>query len=68
MTYKEIQECYKHHFNSTIKSCWIADVKRQLGLPVRKAHNRKTSTITNKCPAHLIKQVAQIINKNKTCL
>lgn len=67
MTYKQIQDCYKKHFQQTIKTCWIADVKRQLGLPVRNAHNRKTATIINKCPSHLVNQVKQIIRGQKTC-
>ena len=41
MTYKEIQKYYKNKYNGSIKTCWIADIKRQLGLPTRKAYNRK---------------------------
>jgi len=67
VTYKQIQSCYKKHFHRSIKTCWIADVKRQLGHLVRNAHNRKTATIINKCPGHLINQVKQIINGQKTC-
>jgi len=40
MTYAKIQELYRRDFNKTIKTCWIADVKRQLGLTKRKAFNR----------------------------
>ncbi len=40
MTYKEIQECYKRHFNKSVKTCWIADVKREMGLTTRIAYNR----------------------------
>lgn len=67
MTYKQIQICYKKHFNKSIKTCWIADIKRQLGLPVKIAHNRKTATIINKCPQHLVNQVKEIIIGKKTC-
>lgn len=40
MTYKVIPEIYKRHYDRTIKTCWIADIKRQLGLTTRKASNR----------------------------
>ncbi len=35
-----IQEHYKKTFGTTIKTCWIADVKRELGQTTRKSHNR----------------------------
>ena len=35
-----IQEHYKKTFGKTIKTCWIADVKRELGQTTRKSHNR----------------------------
>ena len=40
MTYKEIQDCYEKKFNKTLKTCWIADVKRLLGQTTRIASNR----------------------------
>jgi hypothetical protein len=33
------------------KTCWIADVKQQLGLRVRRAHNRVTEIRQNPCPS-----------------
>jgi hypothetical protein len=67
MTYREIQNCFKNHFNRSVKSCWIADVKRQLGLPVRKSYNRKGDFILNPCPEHLIDKLKQIINGDFIC-
>ena len=66
MTYKQIQACYKRRFNKTIKTCWIADVKRQLGLRVRNSYNRKAAIILNRCPQHLVEQIAKVINGQKT--
>lgn len=63
MTYKEIQDCYKKQFNRTIKTCWIVDVKRQLGYNVKLAPNRQGDTIINKCPQHIIPQITQILKK-----
>jgi len=39
-TYKDIQDdiCQRHQI--TVKTCWIADVKRQRGKTSRKAPNR----------------------------
>lgn len=39
-TYKEIQEYVKEKYKTTIKTCWIADMKEKLGLPKRNAPNR----------------------------
>ena len=39
-TYKEIQEDIRHRHHVTVKTCWIADVKRQHGLTKRMASNR----------------------------
>ncbi len=50
MTYKTIQNEYHKVYNKTIKSCWIADVKREMGLPVREAYNRENpNIIKNRC-------------------
>lgn len=50
MTYKQIQEEYKKLYFKTIKSCWIADVKRELGFTVRVAYNRiNIDSIKNTC-------------------
>jgi hypothetical protein len=51
MTYKKIQELYKKEFNRTIKTCWIADVKRELGLTTRTSGNRISETsVKYPCP------------------
>lgn len=51
MTYKQIQELYKQRYNSTIQPCWIADVKRNLGLTTRKAYNRiSPDSVAKPCP------------------
>lgn len=51
MTYKTIQELYKKQFYRTIKTCWIADVKRELGLTTRISKNR-ISKDSVKYPCH----------------
>lgn len=56
MTYKNIQQLYKDQFNKTIKTCWIADVKRELGLTTRILKNRiSNKTVKYPCPDGEIK-------------
>lgn len=43
-TYKQIQSDYLKMYGRTISSCWIAEVKRELGLTKRIAYNRKDKT------------------------
>jgi hypothetical protein len=49
-TYTEIQEWIKKKYGYTVKTCWIADVKAQCGLPMRTAHNRKGKNRMYPCP------------------
>ena len=65
MTYKAIQELYKKEFNKTIKSCWIADVKRELGLTTRISNNRiSTDSVVYPCPNEEIKiRIKEILTK-----
>jgi hypothetical protein len=51
LTYKELQTMHKKEFGKTLKSCWIADVKREQGLIKRIAHNRIDSKkVKYPCP------------------
>ena len=61
MTYKEIQETYRRNFGKTIKTCWIADVKRRMGYKVREAYNRQGVTIINGCPPNIVDSIGQIL-------
>lgn len=50
-TYSEVQRLYYSKYKRTIKTCWIADVKRKLGLTTRVAANRINKTKV-KYPCH----------------
>lgn len=65
MTYKKIQSIYFEAFGMTIKTCWIAEVKRDLGLIKRVAHNRiSIESIKNTCPTEEIYfRIKQILQK-----
>ena len=61
MTYKQIQETYFSIYDSRIKTCWIADVKRKLGSPVRIAYNRSGKVTKYPCPEDKFEKIAKII-------
>jgi hypothetical protein len=63
MTYKEIQKYYKNKYNRVIKTCWIADVRRELGLPTRRAYNRKNDFVLFPCPEGEVKKRIKAIIK-----
>lgn len=56
-TYKEIQKWVKKKFGYQPKACWIADVKEQCGLPVRKAWNRQSNKRMFPCPKEKVKDI-----------
>ena len=62
-TYEEIKREVEKDIKSCPKSCWIADVKEQCGLPVRKAWNRIGKGRTNPCPAGKIKPIRDALKK-----
>ena len=63
MTYKKTQEIYRSKHKKTVKTCWIADVKRQMGFEVKDAPNKQGIDIINKCPDEHINPIKDIINQ-----
>ncbi len=53
-TYKEIQKFVKTEYGFQPKSCWIADIKEQAGLPVKRAWNRIGNERKNPCPTEKV--------------
>lgn len=50
-TYSQIMADIRIRHTQSVKSCWIAHVKELNGLPLRKAHNRKSPKIREvPCP------------------
>lgn len=68
MTYKEIQSEYQRLYKKpVIQSCWIADVKRELGLTKHIAHNRKDkNSVIKPCPNEEIRERLKKIIKNNS--
>lgn len=61
-TYKQIENYVKNKYGYLPKSCWISDVKRQMGYNVKNAHNRKNEMfIKNKCPNNKINDIKEAI-------
>ena len=50
-TYRQVQAVTRLRYGFVPKTCWIAHVKEQLGLPMRKASNRQQGAPRkNPCP------------------
>ena len=49
-TYKQIAECVRRRTGRTVRTCWIAEVKRELGLTTRTAANRGQGFGATPCP------------------
>ena len=57
LTYKQIQSEYLRLYGyPVIQNCWIADVKKELGLTKRIAHNRiDKNKAVKPCPKGLVR-------------
>ena len=51
-TYKQIQVSVRQSVGVTVKTCWIAEVKREMGLTRGPAPNRGQGEGAPPCPQH----------------
>lgn len=56
-TYRQIQQYVKERFGFVPKHCWIADVKEQAELSVRRAWNRAGDERLNPCPPDKVEAI-----------
>ena len=49
-SYSDIQDRVRERHGVAVKTCWIADVREQVGLHPRPAPNRKGPVRENPCP------------------
>ena len=63
-TYKEIQTAVKSKYGFVPKTCWIADVKEKMGLPVKRSHRRKGDRMYP-CPENKQKYIEAAIKELK---
>ena len=61
-SYKQVIECVRRETGRTVKTCWIAEVKRELGLPTREAWNRGKGKGSPPCPADLKQEIERCLN------
>jgi len=62
MTYREIRVAYYAVHDRTVKSCWIAEVRRKHGKTTRVAHNRKGNP-QEKCPANILPRLEALMKE-----
>ena len=58
-TYRQIQHYVKLKYGFQPKTCWIADVKELVGLPVREARNRAGDDRQVPCPDEKIEAIIE---------
>ena len=56
-TYKDIQKYVRKQYGYMPKTCWIADVKDQAGIPIREAPNRSGPDRKNPCPPRRVPHI-----------
>ena len=49
-TYRQVAECVRRRTGRTVRTCWIAEVKRELGMTNREAWNRGLGRGVPPCP------------------
>ena len=63
MTYKQIQDEYRRRYGQTVKTCWIADVKRKHGKTTRVAPNRAGEIPEQPCPSHIFSKLEELMKE-----
>ncbi|MDR2194110.1 MAG: hypothetical protein LBP19_06550 [Treponema sp.] len=62
-TYKAVIEWVKKNKGYTVKTCWIAHVKEQMGYPMREAPNRNGLKRVNPCPPSKADGIQEALEK-----
>lgn len=61
-TYNQIQSWVKENYGLVVKTCWVAHVKEQCGLALRKAPNRiDPLKRVHPCPRDKIEPIKQAL-------
>lgn len=63
MTYKQASNIYKKRQGKTVKSCWIADVKRKHGKIKRQSWNRIGTKPKYPCPDDIFLKLEKILKE-----
>ena len=63
MTYAEIQAVYCKLYGTTVKTCWIAEVKRKYGKTTRRAWNSGTGGGAPPCPEDVFRRLEKVMKE-----
>ncbi len=63
MTYKQLQDKYRRQHGRSVKSCWIAHIKRDHGKTLRRAHNRGRGQAKYLCPPSIYPKLKSIMKQ-----
>ena len=64
MTYKKVQDEYHEQHGRTVKSCWIAHIKRDHNATTHRAYNRGPGKVKYPCPPEIYPKLEKIIKKH----
>lgn len=62
-TYQAIIEWVKANKGYTVETCWIADVKEQMGYEMKEAPNRQGNERVVPCPPEKINDIREALEK-----
>ncbi len=65
MTYAQAQKLYKERTGKTVKTCYIADIKRKHGTTKHKAWNRIGNKPKYPCPSDVFPKLEKILKELK---
>lgn len=60
-SYRQVQEAYRTRYSRTVKTCWIADVKRRHGKIARRAYNSSGLEPKYPCPEGVYKRLEEVM-------
>ena len=63
-TYKQIQTSVRSNIGISVKTCWIAEVKREMGLTRGPAPNRGQGAGAPPCPPHYKEAIRRCIRES----
>ena len=61
VTYKQIQKYVERNYGLKVDTCHIAHVKEIMGIPLRKAPNRKGKKRVKPCPENRVEPIKEAI-------
>ena len=61
MTYQVIQDEYYARYGKTVKTCWIAHIKRDYNATTRVAPNRAGEEAANLCPSDIYPKLEAVM-------